>query len=154
MGMYVLWDPCIIVHCAKSLQSCLTLCNPMDCSPPGSSVHGILQAKILECVAIPSSRGPSRPRDQTRISYVPCTGGQSRHHWCHLGSRSCIIMGPQNCNETVLIVPFFSCGHSWKQQALLLSHCFSSPWRSLTTWTQGVHKGTRVFCFFLGSFAS
>ena len=42
---------------AKSLQSCLTLCNPMDCSPPGSSVHGILQARKLEWVAMPSSRG-------------------------------------------------------------------------------------------------
>ena len=37
---------------AQSLQSCLTLCNPMDCSPPGSSVHGVLQARILEWVAL------------------------------------------------------------------------------------------------------
>ena len=43
--------------CAKSLQSCLALCDSMDCSPPGSSVHGILQARILEWVAMPSSRG-------------------------------------------------------------------------------------------------
>ena len=42
--------------CAKSLQSCLTLCDSMDCSPPGSSVHGILQARLLEWVAMPSSR--------------------------------------------------------------------------------------------------
>ena len=42
--------------CVKSLQSCPTLCNPMDCSPPGSSVHGILQARILVWVAMPSSR--------------------------------------------------------------------------------------------------
>ena len=41
----------------KLLQLCLTLCNPMDCSPPGSSVHGILQTRILEWVAMPSSRG-------------------------------------------------------------------------------------------------
>ena len=45
--------------CAQSLQLCPTLCNFMDCSPPGSSVHGILQAKILEWVAMPSSRGSS-----------------------------------------------------------------------------------------------
>ena len=45
------------IVCAKSLQSCLTLCNRVDCSPPGSSVHGILQARILEWVAISSSRG-------------------------------------------------------------------------------------------------
>ena len=51
--------------CAKSLQSCLTLCSPVDCSLPGSSVMGILQARILEWVAMPSSRGSSRPRDQT-----------------------------------------------------------------------------------------
>ena len=43
--------------CVKSFQACLTLCDPADCSPPGSSVHGILQARILEWVAISSSRG-------------------------------------------------------------------------------------------------
>ena len=60
---------CVHVR-AKSLQSCPTLCDPVDCSLPGSSVHGILQAKILEQPAIPSSRGSSQPRDQTFISYV------------------------------------------------------------------------------------
>ena len=49
--------------CAKLLQLCSTLCDPMDCSPPGSSVHGILQARMLEWVAMPSSRGSSQPRD-------------------------------------------------------------------------------------------
>ena len=44
-------------------QLCLTLCNPVDCRPPGSSVHGILQARILECVAISFSRGSSWPGD-------------------------------------------------------------------------------------------
>ena len=51
----------------KSLQSCPTLCNPMDCSLPGSSVHGILLARILEWVATSSSRGPSRPGDLTHV---------------------------------------------------------------------------------------
>ena len=51
-------------------QSSLTLYNPKDCSPPGSSVHGILQARILEWVAIPVSRGSSRPRDQTQVSCI------------------------------------------------------------------------------------
>ena len=59
---------------AKSLCSCLTLCDPMDCSPPGSSVQGILQAGILEWVAMPSSRGSSQPTYQTHISYVSSTG--------------------------------------------------------------------------------
>ena len=48
-------------------QSCPTLCNPMDCSPPGSSDHGILQARILEWVAIPFSRESSQPRNWTRV---------------------------------------------------------------------------------------
>ena len=47
----------------KSLPSCLALCDPMECSPPGSSVHGILLAKILEWVTISFSRGSSQPRD-------------------------------------------------------------------------------------------
>ena len=49
---------------------CLTLCNPMDCSPPGSSVHVIFQARMLECSAISSSRGSSWPRDQTLVSCI------------------------------------------------------------------------------------
>ena len=48
---------------AKSLQSCLTVCDPMGCSLPGSSVHGILKARILEWVAMFSSKGSSKPRD-------------------------------------------------------------------------------------------
>ena len=59
---------------AKSFQSRVTLGDPMDCSPPGSSVHGFLQARILEWVAVPSSRGSSWSRDRTRISYVSCIG--------------------------------------------------------------------------------
>ena len=55
---------------ASVIQSCPTLYDPMDCSPPGSSVHGILQARILEWIAIPFSRGSSHPRDQTLISCI------------------------------------------------------------------------------------
>ena len=51
-------------------QPCPTLCNPMDCSLPGSSVHGILQARILEWIAIPFFRGSSWSRDQTQISCI------------------------------------------------------------------------------------
>ena len=56
--------------CVKSLQSCLTLCDPMDCSSKGSPVHGVLQARILEWVATASSRGSPRPRDRTHISCI------------------------------------------------------------------------------------
>ena len=79
--------------CAKLLQSCPALCNPTDCSPPGYSLHGILQARILERVAIPFSRGSSqsrvkpeslrgsfRPRDQTRISKVSCLSRWVLYH--------------------------------------------------------------------------
>ena len=52
---------------AKLLQSCPSLCDPVDCSLPGSSVRGILQAGILEWVAMPFSRGSSQPRNQTRV---------------------------------------------------------------------------------------
>ena len=54
-------------------QSCPTLWDPVDRSPPGSSVHGLLQARILEWVAIPFSRGSSRLRDRTQVS---CTAGR------------------------------------------------------------------------------
>ena len=57
----------------KLLQSCLTLCDPMVCSPSGSSVHGILQTRILVRVAISSSRGSSQPRDWTQVSWVSYT---------------------------------------------------------------------------------
>ena len=58
------------VCCAQSLQSCATLCDPTDCSPLGSSVHRILQARIVEWVAISYSKGSSRPRDQTCVSCI------------------------------------------------------------------------------------
>ena len=58
------------MHTCLAAQSCLTLCNPMDCSLSVSSVHGILQAGILEWVAYPFSRGSSQPRNQTQISSI------------------------------------------------------------------------------------
>ena len=51
-------------------QSCLTLCDPVDCSPQGSSVQEILQARILEWIAISFFKGSSRPRDRTQVSYI------------------------------------------------------------------------------------
>ena len=61
--------------CGKSLQSCPALCDSTDCSQPGSSVHGILQVRILEWVVMSSSRGSSRPRDQTQVSCGSWTAG-------------------------------------------------------------------------------
>ena len=69
-----------------SCFSHVQLCDPTDYSPPGFTVHGILQARILEGVAVPSSRWSSRPRDQTRISYVSCLDRWVLYHLDHLGS--------------------------------------------------------------------
>ena len=55
---------------AKSLQLCSTLCDPIDVSPPGSPVPGILQARTLEWVAISFSRESSRPKDRTQVSHI------------------------------------------------------------------------------------
>ena len=63
---------------SEVIQSCPTLCDPVDCSLPGSSVHGILQARILEWVTISFSRGSSQPRDRTQVS---CIGGRRFNLW-------------------------------------------------------------------------
>ena len=61
-------------------QLCLILCDPVDCSPPGSSVYGIFQARILEWVTISYSRGSSWPRDQTHVFCASCIGKQILYH--------------------------------------------------------------------------
>ena len=71
---------------AKSLHSWPTLCDPVNCCPPGSSAHGILQARTLEWGAMPSSRASSWPGVWTCISYVSFSGRQVLYHLCHLGS--------------------------------------------------------------------
>ena len=65
-----------VCACVQSHFSRVRLCNFVDCSLPSSSVHGILQARILEWVAMPSSRGSSQPRDQTHVSYISYIGRQ------------------------------------------------------------------------------
>ena len=73
--MYVSESVSICEHmhaCVSHFQSCPTFCGSVDCSPLGSSVHGILQARILEWVAIPFSRGSSGPRDRTWVSCIAC----------------------------------------------------------------------------------
>ena len=65
------------IVCAQLLSYILTVCNPMDCSPPRSSIHGISQARILEWDAISFSRGSSQPRDGTHVS---STGRRILYH--------------------------------------------------------------------------
>ena len=77
--------------CVKLLQSRPTLHDPMDYNMPGSSVHGILQARILQWVAMPFSRGSSRPRMKP-ASHVSSSGRRARYHQCHLFFPTAVTM--------------------------------------------------------------
>ena len=77
---------CVCVCARARAKSCLTLCDPLDCSPPVSSVHGILQARILKWISISSFRGSSRPRNQTSISCISCITGGFFNPLSHQGS--------------------------------------------------------------------
>ena len=112
----------------KVTWSCLTLCNPMD----NYTVHGILQARILEWVAIPFSRGSSQPRDQTQVSHI------ADRFFTSWATREAITIS--NKQKTVKVLIAWSC-------PTLLPHGLSSarlprPWHSLG-------KNTRVDCYFL-----
>ena len=110
-------------------QLCPTLCDPMDCSPPGSSVHGILQARILEWVTISFCRGSSRPRDRTRVSGI---GGRRFNLWATReapGNQRAPL-----CSSTPLTLRVCWQRHGWLE---LVSHSDSlcSPGgRDLTSW--------------------
>ena len=78
-------------YCVLVDHSCQTLCDPVDRSPPGSSVHGVLQARILEWVAMPSSRGSSQSMNIIQVSYVSGIVKCILYHYCHLESPSSLI---------------------------------------------------------------
>ena len=86
-------SPMCVCMCVCVAQSYLALCDPMDCSPPGSFVHGILQARVLEWVAIPFSRGSSQPRDR-----IPALQADS------LPSELCVSKGT---SLSLPLAPFF-----------------------------------------------
>ena len=99
--------------CAKLLQSWPALCDHMDCSPPGSSVRGVLQARILEWVAMPSFRGSSRSRDRTQVSRISCTGSWVLYHRHPLGSplassvsANSVSVGTQSCDSHKILITF------------------------------------------------
>ena len=73
-----------VILCVSNTRWRPALCNLMDGSPPGSSVHGILQARILECAAMLSSKGFSWPRDRTHVSYVSCICRWAVYYWLSL----------------------------------------------------------------------
>ena len=85
------WTECIYTYiCCLVAKSCPTLCDPMDCSPPGSSVRGISQVRTLEWIAISFCRGSSQPRDQTLTS---CISKRILYHWATIGL-------PHTCTHT------------------------------------------------------
>ena len=99
------------------MSNSLTLCNPMDCRPSGSSVHGIPQARILEWVPMIFSRGSSQPRDQTSVSYVSCIGRQVLYHW----------------EMTYPIKKKWR----WGIQTVIATVVREAPWRRLEPWRWG-----------------
>ena len=131
----------VIVCSVKLLQSCPTLCDPMDCGLPGFSVHGILQARILEWVAMPLSRGSSLPRDQTCVSYVSYIGRKVLYHQHHPGSplviqfssvnqSSLTLRDPMDCSMPGFHhqLPEFAQTHVYQVgDAMQPSHPLSSP---------------------------
>ena len=96
-------------------QSCPTLCNPMDCSPPGSSVHGILQARILEWVAISFSRGSSQPRDWTLVAWIA-------------GRYFTVWVKRKKWQPTLVFLPGESCG---RRSLVGCCHRVSQSWTPL-----------------------
>ena len=103
-------------------QSCLTLCHPMDCSPWGSSVHGIIQARILEQVAMSSSRMSSWPRNWTRVSCVSCIDRQILYHCTTWEAQ--FIMTPLNFQSTYLSISNWqTCPGAQKKQVIVINFC-------------------------------
>ena len=117
---------CILVYTYLS-QSCLTLCHPTDCSLPGSSVHGIFQARILEWVAISFSRRSSQPRDWTQVFH---TVGRRFTIWATGEVNSCIyisiyVMYHSDWFEDVESACF---DRSWFGLRMLNHPCFCRSW--------------------------
>ena len=114
-------------------QSCLTLCDPMDCNLLASSVHGISQARILEWIAITSSRGSSQPGTPTWVSWSPAWAGRfSLYHrdniWEKVEMRSCT----KDTLVFILIIPISIHYSASILLLLLLLSCFSRVWLCVT----------------------
>ena len=127
----------LIVH-AQSL-SCVpfvtrpfffaTLCNPMNCSPPGSSVQGIFQARILAWVAISYSRGSSSSKDRTRVSCVSCIGKRILYHFTTWAAPYNLVM---KALKKGIMFHLASSSSIWPRRAEKLHNC-----RWITSSVQG-----------------
>ena len=112
-------------------QSCPTLCDPMDCSPPGSSIHGILQVGIPEWVVISHSGGSFQPRDWTQVSCISCISRWTLHHWATWKPSSLcilcqIILSYWEANILERSNNFNICQVTWK--SLSRVRLFATPW--------------------------
>ena len=113
----ILKDNSVKVHSLKVkevTQSCLILCDPMDCSLPGSSVHGIFQERVLEWVAISFSRGSSWPRDRTQVS---CTAGRRFTVWATREAQSTLTMSANLESSAVATGLKKFCFHSSQKES-------------------------------------
>ena len=95
-------------------QLCPSLCNPMNCNMPGYSVRGIFQTRILEWVAIPSSRGSSWPRDWTWVSCISCIGRQTNYHFATWEPQLSVCIQENRSRPQIAQVSVRS-GWCWKQ---------------------------------------
>ena len=118
----------MVVHVCSGTQSCPDLCYPMDYSPPGSCVHGILQARRLERIAMPYSRGSSQPKDQTHVSSVQPLS-HVRHFvtpWTAAHQASLSITNSQSLLKLMSIELVMSSNHLILCHPLLLPSIFPS----------------------------
>ena len=139
--IFTLWSKVLVA------QLCPTLWDPMDYSPPGSSIHGILQARILEWLAMPSSRRSSRPRDRTQVS---CITGRFFTIWATLVQKKSLpemTLGfrPWVCRY----ISGYRKGHVERVSPFPLNpkpqqHCFKA-FSSQTAWKQGKFQETFLF---------
>ena len=148
--------------CAKLLQSCPTLCDPMDCSLPGSSVFGILQARMMEWVAMPSSRGSFWSRNQTWESYYSCIGRFfTPCHCCSVVQSYANLSDTMNCSISVFhlfhyLLEFAQTHVHWADDAIQPSRPLSPPSPSvlnlsqhqgLFQWVSSLHQVAKVLVF-------
>ena len=108
---------CVCV-CVLVTQSCPSICDPMDCSLPGSSVHWILQARILEWVTIPFSRGSSQSRDWTQVS---CITGRFFTNWAIREDHVCVCVCVCVCVYELWFIPLRFITGYWIQFLMLYS---------------------------------